>query len=63
MHNSVHATAYVRLMKYADTDGEQWLICNDGKQTQVGIKELHKDLAFCSPTKRAIVGFYERVAD
>jgi hypothetical protein len=63
MHNRVHATAYIRIMKYAGTGKEKWLICNDGKQTEVGMDGLHEDLANCSPGKRAIVGFYERVSD
>jgi hypothetical protein len=62
MHREVHATAYVRLMQYADTPGEKWLICDDMKQAEVGIDALHTDLESCSPEKRAIVGFYERLA-
>jgi hypothetical protein len=60
MHRDVHATAYVRLMKYADTPREKWLICDDMKQAEVGLDALHADLQSCAPEKRAILGFYER---
>jgi hypothetical protein len=63
MHNSVHATAYVRIMKWAETELERWLICNDSKQVEVGLGEAQEDLASGSPAKRALFGFYERIAD
>jgi hypothetical protein len=61
LHAEAHATAYVRLMEFADTKDEKWLICNDSGQEVVDIDRLNTDLATCSPTRRPTVGFYERV--
>jgi hypothetical protein len=62
LHAEAHATTYVRLVEFADTEDEKWLICNDSSQELVDLDGLNRDLATCSPSRRPTVGFYERVA-